>query len=78
MSLLDLVAEDPGLVDMIKAKPSTFLPELEKAATRLAKEENAIQLHNLELSHTANGGDEPVATSAIPIVQVLNQSLAWN
>ncbi len=69
------MAEDPGLVDLIKNRPATLIPELEKAATRLAKEENAIQLQNMGQSSITGLQEERTETSTIPVIQVASLSL---
>ena len=46
-SIFFFSAEEPIVSDQLKNTPTQLLPQFEKAATRLAREENRIQLHSI-------------------------------
>jgi DNA replication licensing factor MCM5 len=71
VDLVDLMASDAGLVDMLKDKPTSLMPELEKAATQLAKVENMIQLHAAGEAVDTVIESEATHTGPVPLIQVI-------
>ena len=74
----DLATEKPDLADQLKSSPTVVLPEFEKAATRVARDENRIQLnHGDQVGEDDNLGDDDLlqgGNGATPLMQVILRS----